>query len=69
MVYIRDVAQVHDGYAVQSNIVRQDGHRASLITILKSGDASTLSVVDRIKAALPKVRGDIAACPEPGTAV
>ncbi|MCW3051302.1 MAG: acriflavin resistance protein, partial [Chthonomonadales bacterium] len=56
MVYIRDVAHVHDGFAVQNNIVNQNGKRAALLTILKTGDASTLSVVDRIKAAMPKVK-------------
>ena len=55
MVYIRDVAQVHDGYAVQGNIVRTNGVRSSLLTVLKSGDASTLNVVDRVKQTLPKV--------------
>jgi len=55
MVYIRDVAHVHDGYAVQGNIVRTNGVRSSLLTVLKSGDASTLSVVDRVKKALPKI--------------
>lgn len=59
MVYMRDVAQVHDGYAVQGNIVRQDGRRSSLLTILKNGDASTLSVVDRIKQVLPKVKSTL----------
>jgi len=55
MVFIRDVAHVHDGYAVQTNIVRTNGVRSSLLTVLKSGDASTLSVVDRVKKALPKI--------------
>jgi len=55
MVYIRDVAHVHDGFAVQGNIVRTNGVRSSLLTVLKSGDASTLSVVDRVKKALPKI--------------
>ena len=55
MVYIRDVAHVHDGYAVQGNIVRTNGVRSSLLTVLKSGDASTLNVVDRVKQTLPKV--------------
>ena len=55
MVYIRDVAHVHDGFAVQNNIVRTNGVRSSLLTVLKSGDASTLSVVDRVKKALPKI--------------
>jgi CzcA family heavy metal efflux pump len=59
MVYIRDVAHVHDGFAVQTNIVNQNGKRAALLTILKNGDASTLSVVDRIKQALPKVQATL----------
>jgi multidrug efflux pump subunit AcrB len=56
MVYIRDVAQVRDGGAVQTNIVNQDGHRASLLTNLKSGGASTLDVARRVKEALPRIR-------------
>ena len=45
MVYVRDVATVADGFIPQTNIVRQDGHRGVLLSILKSGSASTLSVV------------------------
>lgn len=55
-VYIRDVAQVRDGYAVQTNLVRENGHRGVYQTILKNGNASTLDVVARIKAALPAVK-------------
>jgi CzcA family heavy metal efflux pump len=55
MVYIRDVAHVRDGFAVQQNIVRSDGIRASLLTIIKSGAASTLDIVARIKKAVPLV--------------
>jgi CzcA family heavy metal efflux pump len=54
-IYIRDVAQVRDGYAPQTNIVREDGKRSTLLTILKSGGASTLDVVRDVKAALPRV--------------
>src|SRR5581483_11233464 len=50
-----DVAQVHDGFAVQTNVVRQDGSRSALLTVLKGGGSSTLSIIDRVKAALPKV--------------
>ena len=46
-IYVRDVAQVRDGYQPQQNIVRQDGVRGALLTILKSGSASTLDVVHR----------------------
>ncbi len=59
MVYIRDVAQVRDGFAPQTNIVRQNGNRGALTTILKSGSASTLAVIDRIKAVLPQVRSTL----------
>lgn len=59
MVYIRDVAQVHDGFAVQTNIVRQDGRRAVYMTILKSGAASTLDVVSRVKAFLPRIEATL----------
>jgi multidrug efflux pump subunit AcrB len=54
-VYIRDVASVTDGNIPQTNIVRQDGVRSVLITVLKSGSASTLSVVAGIKNLLPKI--------------
>lgn len=55
MIYIRDVAQVRDGYSPQQNIVRQDGVRGALLTVLKSGSASTLDVVNRVKAAMPQI--------------
>ena len=54
-IYIRDVAHVRDGFAPQTNIVRQDGSRAALLTILKAGNASTLSVVDGVRKLLPIV--------------
>lgn len=59
MVYIRDVAQVHDGFAVQTNIVSLNGHRSALISVLKSGDASTIDVVKRVKEALPKIQASL----------
>jgi CzcA family heavy metal efflux pump len=55
MVRIRDVAQVRDGYATQSNIVRKDGQRGALITVLKSSGASTVDVVNRVRAAMPNI--------------
>ena len=55
MIYVRDVAQVHDGFAVQTNIVRENGRRGAVLTVLKSGSASTLDVVERVKAVLPKI--------------
>ena len=55
VIYVRDVAQVHDGGAVQQNIVDQNGKRAVLLQINKSGSASTLDVVSRVRAALPRI--------------
>ena len=56
MVYIRDVAHVRDGFAVQTNVVHQDGNPSALLTILKNGGASTLDIVNQIKALLPGMR-------------
>ncbi|NLP62914.1 efflux RND transporter permease subunit [Paraburkholderia sacchari] len=55
MVYVRDVAHVIDGYAPQTNIVRADGKRAALLTVQKTGSASTLSIIQQVKAMLPKI--------------
>ena len=55
-VYIRDVAHVRDGFQPQTNIVRVNGQRASLLTINKSGNTSTLDIVDRIKTMMPTLR-------------
>jgi multidrug efflux pump subunit AcrB len=54
-VYMRDIGQVRDGFAVQTNIVRENGRRGSLLTVLKNGQASTLDIVNEVKKALPKV--------------
>ena len=54
-IHLGDIAHVHDGFAVQTNIVNQDGHRGVLLTALKSGNASTLAVVSAIRAALPRI--------------
>ncbi|HDR9584185.1 TPA: efflux RND transporter permease subunit [Burkholderia stabilis] len=53
--YLREVAAVRDGFAPQTNVVRQNGQRGVLVSILKNGDASTLKVVSDLKALLPKV--------------
>ena len=55
-VYLSDVAHVRDAWAVQQNVVHADGKRAVLITIIKNGDASTLDVVNRVKAAMPAIQ-------------
>ena len=54
-VYMKDVAQVHDGFSVQNNIVRTNGKRGVLLTITRNGKASTLDIVDAVKAALPRI--------------
>jgi len=54
-IYLRDVAYVRDGFAPQTNVVRRDGSRGTLLTILKTGSASTLDVVGGIRGLLPRV--------------
>src|ERR1035438_3816210 len=58
-VYIRDIGHVRDGYAIQSNIVRHNGKRATLLTVLKNGGSSTLSIVSKIKEILPRIRSTL----------
>jgi CzcA family heavy metal efflux pump len=55
-VYIRDVAHVRDGAAPQTNMVRLNGGHAALMTVQKSGGASTLDIIDQVKAKLPFIR-------------
>src|SRR5208282_2496326 len=55
IIYMHDVAYVHSGSPPQTNLVRVNGSRAVLMTILKAGAASTLSVIDGIKSLLPRV--------------
>jgi len=54
-IYIRDIGHVRDGFAPQTNIVRQDGTRGVLLTVMKGGNASTLAVVDGVRKLLPIV--------------
>ena len=54
-IYVRDVANVRDGFPPQTNIVRVNGQRASLMTILKSGDVSTLDIISSVKSLLPSI--------------
>src|SRR6266446_3802393 len=53
-IYLRDVARVSDGFGLQTNVVRQDGHRGVLVSVLKAGTASTLDVVAGIRNVLPR---------------
>ena len=61
IVYMHDVAQVRDGFTVQANIVRENGRRSALMTVIKNGQASTLDIVNNIKATLPKVMAGLPA--------
>src|SRR5580658_6070825 len=54
-VYIRDVAQVRDGFSVQNNIVRTNGSRGVLMTVTRTGKASTLDIVNGVQGALKKI--------------
>src|SRR6516165_8625195 len=51
-VFVKDVGQVHDGWLVQQNVVRTEGRRSVLLSIIKNGNASTLGVVNAVKSAL-----------------
>jgi multidrug efflux pump subunit AcrB len=55
-VFLKDVGQVHDGSAVQQNIVREDGRRSVLLSVIKNGNASTLAVVNGVRAVLGVAR-------------
>ena len=55
-VFVKDVGQVHDGWQVQQNVVRENGHRSVLLSIIKNGNASTLNVVNAVREALKTAR-------------
>jgi multidrug efflux pump subunit AcrB len=55
-ILLKDVAQVHDGSMVQQNVVREDGRRSVLLSVIKNGNASTLAVVNGVKKALEATR-------------
>jgi len=55
-VFVKDVGQVHDGWLVQQNVVREDGRRSVLLSVIKNGNASTLDVVNRVRDALKTAR-------------
>jgi multidrug efflux pump subunit AcrB len=59
VVLMKDVAQVRLGYAPQENIVRKDGQRSALLTVLKNGATSTLDIVKHVKAMLPLVKAGL----------
>ena len=55
-VFMRDVAQVRDGSTTQTTVVRRDGSRGVLVTLLKNGNASTLDIVNQVKAMMPQIQ-------------
>src|SRR5438874_3125594 len=58
-IYVKDVAHVRDGFAVQTNVVRRDGRRAVLMTVLAGEGASTLSVVNAVRQAMPRIQAQV----------
>src|SRR6201997_3732655 len=56
-IFLKDVGQVHDGWAVQQNIVRNDGRRSVLLSVIKNGNASTVAVVNGVRKVLRGGRG------------
>jgi multidrug efflux pump subunit AcrB len=60
-IYIRDVAHVRNGFPPQTNIVRVNGQRSVLMSILKAGNASTLDIIARVKEALPRIKAGLPA--------
>jgi len=61
VIRVHDVAQVRDGYMPQQNIVRQDGVRSTLLSVIKNGSASTLQVASGVKSAMTDVMKTVAA--------
>jgi multidrug efflux pump subunit AcrB len=58
-IYMRDVGNVRDGFPPQTNIVRVDGQRAALTTVLKTGNASTLDIISNVRAQLPGIAAQL----------
>jgi multidrug efflux pump subunit AcrB len=59
VTYIRDVAHVRDGYSPQTNMVRLEGRRAVLMSVLKTGKASTIDIINSINQKLPQIRASL----------
>ena len=61
LLHLRDVAHVYDGAPPQTNVVRVNGHRAILMSVLKTGSASTINIISSIKKLMPSIRDDMPA--------
>ena len=59
MVYVRDVAHVHDGFQFQTNIVHVDGRRSALLSVFKTGKSSTLGIVSKVREELPRIQAGL----------
>jgi multidrug efflux pump subunit AcrB len=59
MIYLRDVADVHDGNSPQTNIVHVDGNRSVLMSVLKNGSTSTLAIVDGVREKLQSIKSSL----------
>jgi multidrug efflux pump subunit AcrB len=59
VIYIRDVAHVRDANAPQTNIVHVDGHRAILMSVMKTGSASTLDIISGVREKLASIKGQL----------
>ena len=59
MVYVHDIGHVRDGFPPQTNIVRVDGQRASLLSVIKTGDASTLDIVSGIRSKIDQIKSQL----------
>ena len=55
-IFVRDVATVHDGFAVQTQVVRENGRRGVMLTVLKNGDSSTLDIANQVRSMLPEIQ-------------
>src|SRR5882724_12395243 len=58
-IYIRDIGNVRDGFPPQTNIVRVDGQRSSLLSIQKTGNSSTLDIISGVKTLLPRIKAQV----------
>ena len=59
VTYVHDLAHVRDGYSPQTNMVRVNGRRSVLMSVLKTGKASTIDIIDSINQKLPQIRGSL----------
>jgi CzcA family heavy metal efflux pump len=58
-IYVRDIGNVRDGFPPQTNIVRVDGQRSALMSLQKTGNASTLDIISAVRAKLPQIKAQL----------